>query len=92
MIALLFKRIQILLTLLIVVVSTAVIFVPKVKERKALVQKRLVLEQEITDMHEEIDALRKQEYAIQNDPVYLERLARNKLGYSRPDETIYKFE
>ncbi len=92
MIAILFKRIQILLTILLVVGGITVLYVPKIKERKALIQKRLILEQEITLKHEEIDTLRKQEYAIQNDPLYLERLARNKLGYSKSDEIIYKFE
>jgi cell division protein FtsB len=92
MIAIVFKRIQILLTLVLVVTSIVMIFAPKIKARKALVQKRLLLEQEITNRQGEIDILQKQEYAIQNDPRSLERIARNKLGYSKPNEIIYKFE
>ncbi len=37
------------------------------------------------DLKSEIDALR-------NDPKTVERLAREKLGYARPDETVVHFE
>jgi cell division protein FtsB len=30
--------------------------------------------------------------ALQNDPKTVERLAREKLGYARPDETVIRFE
>ena len=30
--------------------------------------------------------------ALRNDPATVERLAREKLGYARPDETIIRFE
>lgn len=37
------------------------------------------------ELKSEIDALR-------NDPKTVERLAREKLGYARPDETVIRFE
>jgi cell division protein FtsB len=30
--------------------------------------------------------------ALQNDPQTVERLAREKLGYAKPDETVIRFE
>jgi cell division protein FtsB len=42
-------------------------------------------EQKAKQLQDEIDAL-------QNDPKAVERLAREKLGYARPDETVIYFE
>lgn len=42
-------------------------------------------EQKSKELQSEIDAL-------QNDPKTVERLAREKLGYARPDETVIYFE
>lgn len=47
---------------------------------------QLQKEEEISkQLQTEIDALR-------NDPKTVERLAREKLGYARPDETVIRFE
>ena len=29
---------------------------------------------------------------LHNDPAFVERVIREKLGYARPDETVYRFE
>ena len=58
----------------------------------ALLQKREDLLSKISEMEKEIEELRKREIALQSNPHYVEKLARNKLGYSKPNEIIYKFE
>ena len=87
-----FKRVQILLVAILSVLALSTAFLPKIKERMALLQKREDLLSKISEMEKEIEELRKREIALQSNPHYVEKLARNKLGYSKPNEIIYKFE
>jgi cell division protein DivIC len=89
---LIFKRLQILLVILISFVAIITVFLPKIRERINLLKKHDELVAKISQLEKEIERLRKQQIALQTSPHYVEKLARNKLGYSKPDEIIYKFE
>jgi len=39
----------------------------------------------------EVLQLENQKYLLQTDPYFIEKLAREKFGYSRPDEKVYRF-
>ena len=48
------------------------------------------LEQEIRDAQAENAALRSEIHRVQQDPARIEELARERLGYVRPNETVYQ--
>jgi cell division protein FtsB len=86
------KRFQILLIAVFVLAVLLIAFIPKIQERSRLVEKHEELLEKIERIEQEIAALRENELAVQNDPYYLEKLARDKLGFSGPDEIIYQFD
>ena len=52
----------------------------------------LRLQRELEKESEKSRQLQSQIDALQNDPQTVERLAREKLGYAKPDETVIRFE
>ena len=49
------------------------------------------MERDITTLRARTDELTRTVERLRNDPAYVEKLAREELGYVRPDETILKF-
>lgn len=86
------KRVQLFSILMIFVVGVTLAFFPKIKERISLLNKQTQLQEKILLVEADIEAIRKKEIALKSNPLYIEKLARNKLGYSKPDEIIYKFD
>ena len=50
------------------------------------------LQQEIHTLQQENDRLRQQIEVLKHDPVAMERLARERLGYARDGEIVYRFQ
>ena len=50
------------------------------------------LDAQLKSEQEKSEQLQSQIGALRNDPKTVERLAREKLGYARPDETVIRFE
>jgi cell division protein FtsB len=46
---------------------------------------------EVDRMHKTIDSLQKEIHRLRTDTAYIEKIAREKLGMAKKDETIYKF-
>jgi cell division protein FtsB len=87
-----FKRLRVLLIIIVTISAVVISFQPALKKRAALVQRREQLLSKMNSMEAEIKTLRQRELALQSDKAYLEKMARNKMGYSRPGETLYKFD
>jgi cell division protein FtsB len=72
--------------------GVALLFVPLLHQRHAMQLDIARLDHEI----EQQDALEKKQQteieALKIDPGYIERMARNKLNLSRPNEIIFRFE
>jgi len=49
-------------------------------------------EQELERLNRENERLRKEVKALKTDPLYIERLARERLGLSKEGEIIYEYE
>ena len=49
------------------------------------------MERDIVSLRARTDELSRTVERLRNDPAYVEKLAREELGYVRPDETILKF-
>lgn len=86
------KRVQLFSILIISVAVITILFFPKIKERITLLNKQKQLQEKILSVQADIETIRKKEIALKSNPLYIEKLARNKLGYSKPDEIIYKFD
>lgn len=89
---LLLKRIQILGALITTLCVLFVLFYPMLTRRSEMTRSKLENQEKIKQVEEEIATLEKREFEFHNNPFYVETLARNKLGYSRPGEIVYKFE
>lgn len=67
-------------------------YLPLINENAAMRRDILRLESEIQKQDQIAQQLRIQVELLRNDPKTIERLAREKLGYARPNETIVHFE
>ena len=67
-------------------------YLPLIQENTRMRAEVLKLEQRLKTEQEKSEQLQSQIGALRNDPKTVERLAREKLGYARPDETVIRFE
>ncbi len=74
-----------------VIVGLVDIFLPKIRENEAKQKRVAILEEENRLKFEGARELRKRQDRFQDDPAYVERVARETLGKVRPDEVIFRF-
>jgi len=67
-------------------------FLPKIRSNQHLRQEVYKLEQEIESEKSAAQHLDASIKAVQSDPKTVERLAREKLGYAKPGESVVHFE
>lgn len=67
-------------------------YIPLIKKSRAF-ERELEAKQYALKQEEELNARLKREIdLLKKDPEYVEKVARDKLGYAREGETIYRFE
>lgn len=54
-------------------------------------RKNKAIEQEVKELNETIDSLKKTIEKLKTDTAYIERIAREKLGMAKKGEKVYKF-
>ncbi|MEM9399112.1 MAG: septum formation initiator family protein [Verrucomicrobiota bacterium] len=64
---------------------------PQIKRNQDIQKRKELLAQRIEDIKEESRLIEEELYALQDDRLYIERMARDVLNYGRPGETIFKF-
>jgi cell division protein FtsB len=67
-------------------------YLPLVRQNEAMRKEILRLETQIQQEEETSRQLRASIEALRTDPKTVERLAREKLGYAKPGETVIRFE
>lgn len=67
-------------------------YLPLIQQNQRYRKDILILDSSIAEQERAARQLRAQIDAVQNDPRTLERLAREKLGWARSNETIIRFE
>jgi cell division protein FtsB len=67
-------------------------YLPLINQNQRMRAENLRLETELKKESDKSKQLQAQIDMLQNDPKTTERLAREKLGYARPDETVVRFE
>jgi cell division protein FtsB len=80
------------LVVLAVLLLVGMSYLPLIKENERMQTENLRLKAELDKETEKSRQLQSQIEALRNDPKTVERLAREKLGYAKPDETIIRFE
>ena len=67
-------------------------YLPVIQENARMEAQIVKLQAQVAAEDQKSKILQSQIDALQNDPKTVERLAREKLGYARPDETVIYFE
>ena len=80
------------LIVLAVLLLIGMCYLPLIQENTRMRAEILKLEQRLKTEQENSDQLQGQIDALRNDPKTVERLAREKLRYAKPDETVILFE
>jgi len=74
-----------------VVIAFGVILHQTYQEYRIFQKREMTFDAQLSGLKADIDA--KQEYLdrLQDDPVFLERVIRERLGYSKPGDLLYRF-
>ena len=85
-------RLIIFLLLAAAAVGVAVWYLPLIQQNERMRKQKTRLEIQIKQEETNERQLKNTIEAIQKDPKTVERLAREKLGYAKPGETVIRFE
>ena len=75
-----------------IVVCFAVIFLHTYREYKSFKNSEQVYRERLLVARADLQARESYLHLFRNDPGFLERVVRQKLGYARPDEIIFRFD
>ncbi len=67
-------------------------YLPLIDENERMRRQNMHLDAQLQQQEEISKQLRMEVDTLRNDPKTVERLAREKLGYAKPDETVIHFE
>ena len=76
---------------LLLVAAVVAAFYPKFRKEREMQRQLERLNEEVLFDKELVQHLRTKQDKLQNDPRFLERVAREELGLSKPGETVFKF-
>lgn len=76
---------------ILVVIAVIAMFVPQIKQYNELHRKEAALQEEIRLEEEIVKHLKDQQERLKSDPRFVEKLAREELGYAKPGETVFRF-
>ena len=85
-------KVVIVLLFLAGVLGVCMWYLPTIRQNEQMRKELLRLDREVSRAEDEARVLDKSLKALQSDPKAVERLARESLGYARPDETVIHFE
>jgi cell division protein FtsB len=74
-----------------VIIGVSSMFWPQIRRQQELQKKEAMLEEDIRLEEELFKHLKDQQERLRSDPRFVEKIAREELGYAKPDETIFKF-
>ena len=87
-----FSRLNTLLILSVASIVLVILYYPKYKKMHQLDMTEKKLDQDIEKKDKDIMDLKERQRAMIHDKESLEKIARDKLGYSSSEEIIYKFD
>ena len=75
-----------------ILLAIGMTYLPLIQENEQMRRRIDTLDAELEKQKQESRQLQSEFEALRNDPKTVERLAREKLGFARPDETVIHFE
>ena len=85
-------QVAVALVVIALILLTAMWYLPEIQENQRMRAEIYRLNDQIQQQETVDKELRAELDALRNDPKTVERLAREKLGYARADETVVRFE
>lgn len=85
-------QVAVALVVIALILLTAMWYLPEIEENQRMRAEIFRLNEQIKQQETIDKELRAQLDALRNDPKTVERLAREKLGYAKADETVVRFE
>ncbi len=67
------------------------LFVPQVRQYREYQQKKAALQEDIRLEEQMLKHLKDQQEKLRSDPRFVEKIAREEIGYAKPGETVFKF-
>lgn len=84
-------RICLILIVALVVAIVLRLFVPLIEKQRQMRAREATLRQDIQKDAEQLRMLKLKQEKLQEDPRYIEKIAREDLGYAKPGETVFRF-
>ena len=85
-------QVAVALVVVALILLTAMWYLPEIQENQRMRAEIFRLNEQIQQQETIDKQLRSELDALRNDPKTVERLAREKLGYAKADETVVRFE
>lgn len=85
-------QVAVALVVIALILLTAMWYLPEIQENQRMRAEIFRLNEQIQQQEAIDKKLRTELDALRNDPKTVERLAREKLGYAKADETVVRFE
>ena len=76
--------------LFILAIIVLIVFLPSYSKMQDLKQKNLEYKRQFEQLQQKSAELKQEKQLLENDPVYLEKVAREKMGIVREGEVVYK--
>ena len=76
--------------LFILTIIVLIVFLPSYTKMQDLKQKNFDYKRQIEQLQQKSAELKEERRLLENDPVYLEKVAREKMGLIRQGEVVYK--
>lgn len=73
-------------------VTSAVFFLEAREEYNQLKQQQAISERRLAEAEARLQEQEKILDRLRNDPAYVEKIIRQRLGYSKPDEFVFRFK
>ena len=81
----------ILVVALAVLLAWGQLFRPILEEGKGLEAKKAELEGRVAELEAQVKDLREKQERLESDPRFVEKIAREDLGFAKEGETVFKF-
>lgn len=85
------QRFCLLISLVLLAGIVVRLFMPLMERQRELRARREELRNDIQKAAEELRMLKLKQEKLQEDPRFIEKIAREDLGYAKPGETVFRF-
>ncbi len=83
---------QLLAVVLVMAMVAVHWFVPLIKKQKQLSNELAAKTKNVQETAEYLRRLKLKQEKLQEDPRFIEKIAREELGFAKPGETVFRFE